>query len=71
MNVKINGDAKAIEKDALTISELLTHEKVDMPDMVTVEYNGSILDRDQFDTTAVKDGDEIEFLYFMGGGNFA
>ena len=39
-----------------------------MPEMVSVEYNGEILDRENFDSTAVKDGDEIEFLYFMGGG---
>ena len=39
-----------------------------MPDMVSVELNGEYLDRDVFDSTPVKDGDEVEFLYFMGGG---
>lgn len=68
MKIKINGDEKNIEKDQLTVTELLAHENVDMPDMVTVEYNGDILDRDNFESTNVKDGDEIEFLYFMGGG---
>ncbi len=68
MNVKINGTAKTIEKESLNITELLAYEKVDMPDMVTVEYNGDILDRANFESTAVKEGDEIEFLFFMGGG---
>ena len=35
---------------------------------VTVELNGEILERESFATTQVKDGDEVEFLYFMGGG---
>ena len=39
-----------------------------MPEMVSVEYNGDILDRDKFEKTQIKEGDEIEFLYFMGGG---
>ena len=68
MNVKLNGTDKTIDNDSLTVSDLLKLEKVDMPDMVTVEHNGEILDRDLFDTTTVNDGDAIEFLYFMGGG---
>ena len=39
-----------------------------MPEMVSVELNGDILDRDAFDTTNLKEDDEVEFLYFMGGG---
>jgi sulfur carrier protein len=33
-----------------------------------VELNGEILDRPVFESTPVKEGDAIEFLYFMGGG---
>ena len=67
MKIKVNGDSLELEKD-LTIQELLTLKEVKMPEMVTVEHNGEILDRTAFDTTQIKDGDEIEFLYFMGGG---
>lgn len=69
MKLKINGEEKTLESEALTVTELLAVEAVKMPDMVTVEVNGDILDRDQFDATTLKDGDEVEFLYFMGGGS--
>jgi len=36
-----------------------------------VELNGDILEREQFEATCVKDGDAVEFLYFMGGGSQA
>jgi len=36
--------------------------------MVSVEHNGTIIDRKNYGTTVVKDGDTLEFLYFMGGG---
>ena len=64
----INGEDKTFDGDVLLVTELLAKENVQMPDMVSVEVNGDFLERDQFDTTSVKDGDKVEFLYFMGGG---
>ena len=71
MNIQINGEKEALSADELTVSQLLTLKEVKMPDMVSVELNGDIVDRDAFDTTPVSEGDEVEFLYFMGGGQFA
>lgn len=68
MKITINGEKKNIERESLTITELLGIENVKMPEMVSVEYNGEMLDRESFDKTQVKNGDSIEFLYFMGGG---
>ncbi|HYS42566.1 MAG TPA: sulfur carrier protein ThiS, partial [Geobacteraceae bacterium] len=56
-------------KETLDVTTLLTELKVETPEYVTVELNGEILDRENFATTSVKNGDSIEFLYFMGGGN--
>ena len=69
MKVTINGEAEELDKESLTISELLTLKEVKMPDMVSVEYNEEMLDREKFDSTQIQSGDEIEFLYFMGGGS--
>ena len=68
MKIKLNGEETTLDKDSITISELLALKDVKMPDMVSVEHNGDILDRDKFDATQVKEGDQVEFLYFMGGG---
>ena len=40
------------------------------PDYVTVTVNDDFVDSDAFDKTELKDGDAVEFLYFMGGGAF-
>jgi len=42
--------------------------KVEQPDMVSVQLNGEFVPRDRFAATVFQDGDEIDFLYFMGGG---
>ncbi len=68
MKLVINGkDVQS--KDNLGIIELLAEQEVKVPDMVSIEINGSILDRTEFDNTSLKEGDKVEFLYFMGGGN--
>ena len=67
MKLLVNGKELNLAQN-LTVSELLTEQNVKMPDMVSVELNGQILKRSKFDETALKDGDKVEFLYFMGGG---
>jgi len=67
MNLVINGKETNIT-DGLTVSQLLIQENVKMPDMVSVELNGQILRRTEFEETILKDDDKVEFLYFMGGG---
>lgn len=68
MKFVVNG--KEIESNTkLTISKLLVEQNVKMPEMVSVELNGQILKRSEFESTTVKDDDKVEFLYFMGGGN--
>jgi len=69
MKLIVNGN-EADVRDALTVSELLVDQDVKMPDMVSVEVNGRILKRSEFDTTALTDSDKVEFLYFMGGGRW-
>ena len=68
MKLQINGESESFDVETLSVSDLLKLKEVKMPEMVSVELNGDILDRDDFDTTLVKENDEVEFLYFMGGG---
>lgn len=68
MKLKVNGKETTLAKDSLTVAALLDVLKVQQAEYVTVELNGEILERDAFGTSSVKDGDTIEFLYFMGGG---
>ena len=69
MQLTVNGKPATIEgKDSLNITSLLDELQVKESLYVTVELNGDILDRPTFDNTLVKDGDIVEFLYFMGGG---
>lgn len=67
MIITVAGDKKEY-KDGLTLPELLEAEKVEMPEYVTVSINDEFVESEVKATTVLKDGDSVEFLYFMGGG---
>ena len=69
VQLQINGAAESLEHEHLTIVELLKLKSVESPDMVSVQLNGEMVARAEFGNTALKDGDVVEFLYFMGGGD--
>lgn len=68
MTIKINGEQKTLDQDSLTLAELLIANQVESPDVVTVQINGKFLERTRFGTTRIQAGDEVDFLYYLGGG---
>lgn len=67
IQVTISGDKKQIE-EGISVLKLLEQENVEMSEYVSVSINEEFIKREDFDKRIVEDGDEIEFLYFMGGG---
>ena len=68
MKIVVNGKEAGFSEN-LTVNQLSAEQNVKMPDMVSVELNGQILRRTDFENTMLKDDDKVEFLYFMGGGS--
>ena len=50
-----------------SVLDLLKAKKIE-PQMVAVEVNDSMIERDQLAATQLKEGDRLEFLFYMGGG---
>ena len=67
MKITINGEALEINANT-SVSALLTIRQVKMPHMLTVHLNDEILKQESFDDVLLKEGDKVEFLFFMGGG---
>lgn len=67
MKIKVNGKDVILDKE-INVSDLLTEQKVKSPEYVTVQINDEYVDKADFTKYIVKDGDIVEFLYFMGGG---
>jgi sulfur carrier protein len=67
MNITVAGVKKEFE-DGLTVAKLIELENVETPQYVTVTVNDEFLESGTFEATTLKEGDSVEFLYFMGGG---
>ena len=67
MTITVAGEKKEY-KDGLTLPELIELENVDMPEYVTVSINEQSVDTVRNRKRLLNDGDNVEFLYFMGGG---
>lgn len=65
--ITVNGEVQEVQLP-LTVAELLQQSDVQQPDMVSVQLNEEFLDRNEFPTQQLQEDDEVEFLYFMGGG---
>jgi sulfur carrier protein len=59
-----------LKKNGISVLELQKIRLVKMPEMVTVEFNGEILERERYVETIIHEGDSIEFIYYFGGGNY-
>jgi sulfur carrier protein len=68
MQLVVNGNRESYEAEALTVSEFLKLVQVESPEMVSVQLSGEFVDRAQYESTSLKENDEVDFLYFMGGG---
>ena len=67
--MKIHVSGKVIEvEDHITILQLMGRQKVETPQYVTVAVNNAFLPMERNACFSLKEGDTVEFLYFMGGG---
>jgi sulfur carrier protein len=67
LNITLNGDPFELGGPR-TIATLLAELEID-PRRVAVEHNLVVLKRTAFETTEVREGDQVEIVNFVGGGS--
>ena len=67
IHIVVGGKRREVAENT-TVTQLLQTEKVEMPEYVSVSVNDSFIPHKSFNRQFLKDGDTVEFLYFMGGG---
>lgn len=65
MRLKVNGNI--IETEATTVSALLEELRL-IPDRVAVEVNLKIIKKAEYKVFPLRDGDNVEIVNFVGGG---
>jgi sulfur carrier protein len=65
----VNGEDQEVQLPA-TVADLIKQNNVAQPEMVSVQVNEEFVDREEFAALQLNEGDEVDFLYFMGGGAY-
>ena len=65
--IYVTGDAQEVSLP-LNVSELIQQLLVENPEMVSVQVNEEFAERENWEKIQIKEGDKVDFLYFMGGG---
>lgn len=63
----VNGEPKEYDLP-ITVEKVIVAEGVEQPEMVSVQVNATFISRNEFATRELVENDEVDFLYFMGGG---
>ena len=66
MRIVLNGDPFELDGPR-TVTALLEDLEID-PRRVAVEHNLVVLKRTVFETTELREGDQVEIVNFVGGG---
>ena len=66
LRLEVNGKDREVS-DGLTVAGLLEDLELDGR-MVVVELNRQIIRRTEIADVALRDGDQIEIVHFVGGG---
>lgn len=69
MIIKVNGKDQEFSNVHIGLIELLQKNNVTKPDLVSVQLNGYFVKREVYNETIVSENDEVDFLFFMGGGS--
>ncbi len=67
MSIKLNGEFVDLNDEVKTVQQLLAFYQLENR-LVIVEHNRDIILKDQYESTTIQNGDEIELVHFVGGG---
>ncbi len=67
MNIILNNSPEFIDKEEISISELIKFKNFIFK-MLVVKLNGQVIKKQDYDISIVKDGDNVVILHLVSGG---
>lgn len=67
MKINLNNREETFEQEQLSISELLKMKHFTFR-MLVIKVNDRLLNRPEYDTTLIKEGDNVTVLHLVSGG---
>jgi thiamine biosynthesis protein ThiS len=67
MKIILNNREEVFSKDSISVSDMLVLKKFSYK-MRIIKVNGLLISKEKYDSTIIKDGDEVQMMYLMSGG---
>ncbi len=67
MKILLNNREEEFAVDKMSVSEMLILRKFSYK-MRIIKVNKKLISRDEYDSSEIHDGDEVQMLYLMSGG---
>lgn len=67
MKLIVNNREEIIERESLNINELLEEKKFSFK-MLVIKVNGQLIKKPEYNSTQLKDGDDVMVLHLISGG---
>jgi sulfur carrier protein len=67
MVIILNNKSEFFDGDELSVNQLLKQKKFTFK-MLIIKINGRLIKKNEFDSTMVKDGDDVMVLHLISGG---
>lgn len=67
MKISLNNREEIFDKVTISVNEMLLQKKYSFK-MRIIKVNGVLIPKDRYDSTLIKDGDDVQMIYLMSGG---
>ena len=67
MKVLLNNREEEFIKESITVNEMLLLKKFSYK-MRIIKINGILISKEEYDSTIIHEGDNVQMLYLMSGG---
>jgi len=67
MKILLNKREESFTGDSITVTEMLMLKKFTFR-MRIIKINGILVSKDKYDSTLIREGDDVQMLYLMSGG---
>jgi len=67
MKIMLNNRAETIEGDVFSVSQIMTIKSFKFR-MLVVRLNDRLIKKEEYETTLVKDGDDLKIIHLVSGG---
>lgn len=67
MKILLNNREEEFGGDTISVSEMLLLKKFSFK-MRIIKINDTLISKDNYDSTIIKNGDKVQMLYLMSGG---